>query len=304
MSTALTNANKMTAIETAQANITTTSDGVREIEIDGVKTSITTKGGVADILIPTVTVMDDMKNTVIGKHLLNINKYTGNVRTGLLGIGKELAEIKADGSYRDYNKCKSFEQFYKDVLGMKKATVYHYIGVYFLCCNDLGEVNPKALAVGDVAVNKAARCGVDRQNFQKLVEYADKENKTLTSDNLIEMIEKSGISYDKGKIETEKAKAAKGKKKVTVVPDIPANHFRFMQSKEIYIDFDKSKIKTNTDIEKAAMEYLNRTFTDNKYKDFRRTVKLIELSGHRLLVYAANKGLSGVLTEVIEKPTK
>jgi len=304
MSKTMTNIEKITAITTAQSNITTTADGVREIEIDGVKTSITTKGGVADILIPTVTVMEDMKNTVIGKHLTNINKYTGNVRTGLLGIGKELAEIKADCSYKDYNNCKSFESFYKDVLGMKKATVYHYIGVYFLCCNDLGEVNPKALAVGDIAVNKAARCGVDRQNFQKLVEYADKEKKTLTSDNLIEMIEKSGIAYDKGKTATEKAKSEKGKKKVTVIPDVPKGHFRFMQGKDIYIDFDKSKIKTNDDIEKAATEYLNRTFTDDKYKDFRRAVKLIELAGNRLIVYTSSKGLSGVLTEVKEKPTK
>ena len=88
------------------------------------------------------------------------------------------------------------------------------------------------------------------------------------------------------------------------MPPIPKGCMRFMQSKETYIDVEKSKIKTPADIAKIAAEYLNKPFTEDKYKDKRREVQVIALSGFFHIVYSDSKGNTGVLTEVKEKQVK
>lgn len=299
-----TNANKTTknatttAIATTKTAIQTNESGDMTLTTNGITTVLTAKGnGIANATltkdfithIDGYTVRLDLQTKPIGKHIANINKYMNGIKTAILNIGKELAEIAADKSYTDLG-YKTFEKFYTEFLGMKKATVYQNINCYLMCCDVFGNIKIDFEKAGDINANKALRIGMTPEDFQKTIEQADKDNIKLTSENITDIADKAGAHYDKDKAIKD---APKKSKKVTVLPELKNGYFRFISNDKQYIDVDTATYKEftktafNTAVEKILNDGLN-VKTDN---DKMIKVESIRLNSNYIIVTATAKGI-------------
>ena len=287
-----------TAIAVTKTAITTADNGDMTITTNGISTTVTAKGnGIATAAITKdfishvdgYTLREDLKSKPIGKHIANINRYMNGIKTAVLNIGKELAEISADKSYTDLG-FKSFERFYTDYLGMKKATVYQNINCYLMCCDIFGNVKIDFDKAGDVNANKALRIGMTPDDFQKTIDYADKNDIKITSDNITEIADKAGAKYDKDKATKD---APKKSKKVTVLPELKDGYFRFISADKQYIDIPTDTYKEygkepfNKYVENILNDGLNaKTDSDKMVK-----VTAIRLNGQWIVVTATAKGV-------------
>lgn len=188
-------------------------------------------------MLPFMSCADDFKDKPIGQLIKEYNKYGLNARIGLLEQGGILKKIKDTGAFKEMSK--TFDDFMKSQ-GIAKATGYRYINGYKLCCDAFGKVKPDVLALGSAIVNKAGQIGFSREGFQKVVEKAKADNVKLTADNITDIADKIGVSYDKDK--APKAKAKTSKPAVTVKPDVKSTDRRFegVNGKtELYFDISK-----------------------------------------------------------------
>ena len=188
-------------------------------------------------MLPFMTCADDLKDKTIGQLIKEYNKFGLNARIGILEQGGVLKKIKDSGAYKDMTK--TFDAFLKEQ-GIAKATAYRYINGYKLCCDAFGKVKADVLSLGSAIVNKAEKIGFTRDGFQAVVEKAKADNIKLTADNITEIADKIGVTYDKDK--APKANTKKTKPTVTVKPDLKSTDRRFegVNGKtDLYFDISK-----------------------------------------------------------------
>lgn len=244
----------ITSLTEVKSSLVPDEKGVVSLTIDGVTTTneqIFTKD-IIPVNLNKLTMLEDKAGAVLKSHMRNITKRVNNVKVNLIYIGKELAEIRADKSFKDISK--TFDGFLRDI-GIAKATGYHYITGYLMVCDVFGNINEKALATGDVTVFKADRIGMNGNDFVELAEKCAKEGEPLTAENLIDKAKAHNVNVDREKVEKE---LKKSKKTVTVIPEIATGNIRFNKSKTEYIDIPMDTIhKKPADIVSAIISHLS-----------------------------------------------
>ena len=290
---------KITALTAVKNGIIRNSNGTMELTTNGIKTVISNDGkGIVPTIDGNYKLRDDLKNKTIGKHIANINKYVNNIKIAVISIGKELSEINTDKSYTELG-YKSFQEFYTNYLGMKKATVYQNINCYLMCCDIFGNVKIDVEKIGDVNANKALRIGMTPDDFQKSIEYADKNNIKITAENLTEIADKAGAKYDK-----EKAAKDMPKKSVKILPDIKKGFERFITNNKEYIDIaaeiavkEIGKKAFNSEFEKSINDGIDINKSDLLY-----SVNSFILKGNYIVVACNGKGITKTYVMIKNKP--
>lgn len=246
------NTNKaITDIMAIKDTITVMPDGTSSITYDGI--TVNESDVFSDIKLPKISgIIFNEKANNIKNHCEKLDKYAKMAKISTIYIGRELYAIQQDGSYKELGLT-SFEQFYTK-LELPKSTTYHYITGFLMVCDCFGEIDEKALAVGEATAYKAKRLGMTNVEFREIVHKADENGIQITTANLIDKATEYGVEMDAEKVAAERKKESrgtgkgKGKKVVKVLPSVENDKTRFMRldSKTDYVDIAEISLQAIT----------------------------------------------------------
>lgn len=148
------------------------------IKFDTIAVGNTT--GIADL-----TQYKNLKNKELSKSFDVIEKFKKTVRLSLIGIGGELARINYTKSYKDDFPKMTFAKFCTDIIGIPKATAYRYIGVYSMCADVTGKVNPDIAALSDAQLRALYASGA---SYNDVLELANNINANTSTDAVKQLV--------------------------------------------------------------------------------------------------------------------
>ena len=151
--------------------------------------------GIADL-----TQYTNLKNKDLSKSFETIEKFKKTVRLSLIGIGGELARINHTKSYRDDFPKMTFAKFCTDIIGIPKATAYRYIGVYSMCADTMGRVNPDIAALSDAQLRALYASGA---SYNDVLELASGINANTSTDTVKQLVADLKQSQNETETETE-----------------------------------------------------------------------------------------------------
>ena len=202
-----TNTNNVQALTKAQqtkadivAAAAIVADGAENVSIMGetVKFDTVAVGnttGIADL-----TQYKNLKNKELSKSFDVIEKFKKTVRLSLIGIGGELARINYTKSYKDDFPKMTFAKFCTDIIGIPKATAYRYIGVYSMCADVTGKVNPDIAALSDAQLRALYASGA---SYNDVLELANNINANTSTDAVKQLVADLKQSQNETVAETE-----------------------------------------------------------------------------------------------------
>ena len=130
----------------------------------------------------------NLQSKELAKSFENIEKFKKAVRISVIGIGGELAKINATKSYKkDFPKM-TFAKFITDVIGLKKATAYRYMGVYAMCADVTGKPIPELEMLSDSQLRALYESGATKE---QAIEIAKDITRDTTKDEIRLLCEKS-----------------------------------------------------------------------------------------------------------------
>ena len=151
--------------------------------------------GIADL-----TQYTNLKNKSLAQSFSVIEDFKTKVRLSAIGIGGELARINYTKSYKDDFPKMTFSKFCTDIIGIPKATAYRYIGVYSMCADVTGKINPDLARLSDAQLRALYAAGA---SYADAVEIASQINANTTADSIKQL-----VADTKSQIETETAETA------------------------------------------------------------------------------------------------
>ena len=151
--------------------------------------------GIADL-----TQYTNLKNKSLAQSFSVIEDFKTKVRLSAIGIGGELARINYTKSYKDDFPKMTFAKFCTDIIGIPKATAYRYIGVYSMCADVTGKINPELARLSDAQLRALYAAGA---SYADAVEIASQINANTTADSIKQL-----VADTKSQIETETAETA------------------------------------------------------------------------------------------------
>lgn len=151
--------------------------------------------GIADL-----TQYTNLKNKSLAQSFSVIEEFKTRVRLSAIGIGGELARINYTKSYKDDFPKMTFAKFCTDIIGIPKATAYRYIGVYSMCADVTGKINPELARLSDAQLRALYAAGA---SYADAVEIASQINANTTADSIKQL-----VADTKSQIETETAETA------------------------------------------------------------------------------------------------
>ena len=161
--------------------------------------------GIADL-----TQYTNLKNKSLAQSFSVIEDFKTKVRLSAIGIGGELARINYTKSYKDDFPKMTFAKFCTDIIGIPKATAYRYIGVYSMCADVTGKINPELARLSDAQLRALYAAGA---SYADAVEIASQINANTTADSIKQLVAdtKSQIeTATETETETEKTVSFKG----------------------------------------------------------------------------------------------
>ena len=139
--------------------------------------------GISDLMV-----YQNLQSKELKKSFENIEKFKKAVRISVIGIGGELAKINATKSYKkDFPKM-TFAKFITDVIGLKKATAYRYMGVYAMCADVTGKPIPELEMLSDTQLRALYESGATKE---QAIEIAKDITRDTTKDEIRLLCEKS-----------------------------------------------------------------------------------------------------------------
>ena len=188
---------QQTKAEIAAAAAIVAVEGTDSVKVMGETLKYETIGAGNTTGIADLTVYKNLKNKSLAQSFSAIEDFKLKVRLSVIGIGGELARINYTKSYKDDFPKMTFSKFCTDVIGLPKATAYRYIGVFSMCADATGKVNPEIARLSDAQLRALYAAGA---SYAEAAEIAAQINSNTSADSIKQL-----VADTKSQIETETA---------------------------------------------------------------------------------------------------